>query len=139
MAANAKDLLRFSENVRILYVEDDEKLRVDTIRLLSTFFKHLVVAENGKQALEKYKPDGFDLVISDFVMPEMNGMQLTKAIKSLNKEQLVVILSAHDEPHYIEDLKSAGADGFIFKPLNIQQFIDTLYQMCILIEERKAR
>ena len=134
----AKDLLQFSDQTRILYVEDDEKLRVDTIRLLSTFFKHLTVAENGQIALDKYEPGAFDIVISDFIMPELNGMELTQKIKALSEKQIIIILSAHDEPHYIADLKAAGVDDFIFKPLNIQQFIDTMFKNCRLAEEQRA-
>lgn len=131
----AKQLLKVAETVRVLYVEDDEKLRKDTLRLLSTFFKELTVAENGKAALSLYKPDTFDIIISDFIMPEMNGLDLTKKIKEINPGQWIIILSAHDEPHYIDELKDAGADDFIFKPLNIQQFIDTLYKTCKQITE----
>ncbi len=134
----AKDLLNFSDSIRILYVEDDEKLRVDTIRLLSTFFNHLTVAENGKIALDKYKPGEFDIVISDFIMPEVDGLELTRRIRAISKQQIVIILSAHDEPHYIEDLKAAGANDFIFKPLNIQQFIDTMFKNCRLAEEQRS-
>ncbi len=129
----AKDLIKFSEKVSILYAEDDEKLREDTSRLLSTFFKNITIAVDGKDALEKYKPDLFDIVISDFVMPEMNGMELTKNIKAINQEQIIIILSAHDEHHYVEELKKAGVDDFIFKPLNIQQFIDTMYKNCVAV------
>lgn len=127
----AKDLIKFAEKVSILYAEDDEKLREDTSRLLSTFFKNITIAVNGKEALEKYKPDLFDIVISDFIMPEIDGMELTKQIKAINKEQIVIILSAHDEHHYVEKLTEAGVDDFIFKPLNIQQFIDTMYKNCV--------
>ncbi len=129
----AKDLIKYSDRIRILYAEDDESLREDTSRLLGTFFKNLTVAENGKIALERYKPGEFDIVISDFIMPEMDGMELTRQIKVINKEQTVIILSAHDEQHYVEELKAAGADDFIFKPLNIQQFIDTMYKTCLAI------
>lgn len=133
----AKDLIKFSDRIRILYVEDDEKLREDTVRLLRTFFKNLTIAENGLIALEKYNPGEFDIVISDFVMPEMDGMELTQQIKTINKNQHVIILSAHDEQHYVEKLRNAGADDFIFKPLNIQQFIDTMYKACLAITGEK--
>jgi len=133
----AKELLKVSEGVRILYVEDDEKLREDTFRLLSTFFKLLSVATNGREALDLYEPGRFDIVISDFVMPEMDGNELTRQIKFIHKDQLVIILSAHDEPHYIQKLKESGVDAFIFKPLNIQQFIDIMYESCKEIQEHR--
>ncbi len=131
----AKELLSFSEGVRILYVEDDDQLRQDTFRLLSTFFKQITVAENGKKALDTYEPGKFDIVISDFIMPEMNGMELTKQIKSINSAQLVIILSANDESDFVDQLKEAGANDFIFKPLNIQQFIDTMVKACSLLKQ----
>jgi YesN/AraC family two-component response regulator len=131
--AGAKDLMAFSESIRILYVEDDESLRKDTYRLLSTFFKQVDIAENGKVAFDLYEPGKFDIVISDFVMPEMNGLELTKAINAINASQMIIILSAHNEYHYVEELKASGAKGFIFKPLNIQQFIDTIFDACVQI------
>lgn len=134
----AKDLLTFSDSIHVLYVEDDEKLRQDTLRLLSTFFKRIAVAENGKRALELYKPGEFDIIISDFVMPEINGMELARNIKSQDPEQIFIILSAHDEQHYVDELKQSGVTDFIFKPLNIQQFIDVVHKSCLMAEERKG-
>ncbi len=128
--AGAKDLKAFSDSVHILYVEDDEHLRKDTHRLLATFFKQVTIAENGRIALEHYQTGSFDIVISDYTMPEMNGQELTKAIKDQDPEQMVIILSAHDEYQYVEELKASGANDFIFKPLNIQQFIDTMVKAC---------
>lgn len=136
--AGARDLLRFSETIRILYVEDDQKLREDTLRLLSTFFKQIIVAENGRKALENYQPEAFDLVISDFIMPELNGMELAKQVKQQDPEQIFIILSAHDEQQYVDELKAAGVNDFIFKPLNIQQFIEVIYKSCLLVEERRV-
>lgn len=136
--AGARDLLRFSETIRILYVEDDQKLREDTLRLLSTFFKQIIVTENGRKALEYYQPEAFDLVISDFIMPELNGMELAKQVKQQDPEQIFIVLSAHDEQQYVDELKAAGVNDFIFKPLNIQQFIEVIYKSCLLIEERRV-
>lgn len=135
--AGAKELLSYSKELRILYVEDDDKLREDTLRLLSTFFGRVSVAINGKEALELYDSNTFDMVISDYTMPEMDGLELTRKIKEINGEQIVIILSAHDEPQYVEDLREAGINDFIFKPLNIQQFIDTMYSNCKAIHDKK--
>lgn len=134
----AKELLHYSDSVRILYVEDDKKLREDTYRLLSTFFKQIVVAENGKQALDLYQPGEFDIVISDYVMPEVSGLELAQHIKSQSRDQILIILSAHDEQQYVEELKQAGVTEFIFKPLNIQQFIEVMHRTCALVEARRV-
>lgn len=134
----AKELLRYADSIRLLYVEDDKQLREDTYRLLSTFFKRIVVAENGKQAQDLYQPGAFDIVISDFVMPEVNGLELARYIAAWDSNQILIILSAHDEQHYIDELRQAGVTDFIFKPLNIQQFMDVMHRTCALVEARRA-
>jgi cyclic di-GMP phosphodiesterase len=126
----AKRLLELADGIQLLYVEDDEKLREDTLRLLSNFFKGITVATNGKEALEKYRAGSFDIVISDLIMPLLNGRELARQIKAIHPEQIVIILSAHDEKPIVEELKEAGVDFFIFKPLEIQQFINTLAEVC---------
>ncbi len=126
----AKELKEIAKDVQLLYVEDDEKLREDTLRLLSTFFESITVAVNGKEALETYLSGSFDVVISDLIMPLMSGRELTKQIKENNPQQVVVILSAHDEMPIVNELKEAGVDFFIFKPLEIGQFINTLVDVC---------
>ncbi len=134
----AKELLKVSTGVRVLYAEDDQKLRKDTLRLLSTFFKQIAVAENGTQAWDLYKPGEFDIVISDYVMPGMNGKELAEKIKEQNPTQIFIILSAHDEQQYIDELKQAGVNDFIFKPLNIEQFIAVMHKACLLAIDQKA-
>ncbi len=128
--AGAKELLETAKDIQLLYVEDDEKLREDTLRLLSTFFNDITVAKNGKEALEKYKSGKYDIVISDLIMPLMSGSELTKQIKILNQSQIIIILSAHDEAVIVNELREAGVDFFIFKPLEISQFISTLHDAC---------
>ncbi len=134
----AKELLKYSTNIRVLYAEDDVKLREDTFRLLSTFFRDISVAENGKRALEMHKQGDFEIIISDYIMPEMDGMELARSIKKTNPEQIFIILSAHDEKQYVDELRKAGVDDFIFKPLNIQQFIQVIHKACVQAAEKKA-
>ncbi|MBT7710651.1 MAG: response regulator [Deltaproteobacteria bacterium] len=134
--AGAKELLETAKGIRLLYVEDDQNLREDTLRLLSTFFQNITVAENGKEAFENYQPGRYDIVISDLIMPMMSGSELTKRIKALNPEQIIVILSAHDEMAIVNELNDAGVDFFIFKPLEINQFINILYDSCLMVRKR---
>lgn len=126
----AKELKEIAKDISLLYVEDDEKLREDTLRLLSTFFQKITVAVNGKAAFESFLAGTYDLVISDLIMPLLNGRELTRQIKAKKPEQAVIILSAHDERPIVEELKEVGVDYFIFKPLEINQFIDTLVIAC---------
>ncbi len=130
--AGAKELLEIATDIHLLYVEDDEKLREDTLRLLSSFFQTITVATNGKEALAVFQSGSFDIVISDLIMPLMSGRELTKRIKAIKPAQIMIILSAHDEAAIVKELQEAGVDFFIFKPLEIRSFITTLHSACLL-------
>lgn len=75
-------------------------------------------AENGLEAQAALKNKNFDLVISDLVMPEMDGFELTEAIKNDPKLRHlpVVIISTHDDARYIFRALHQGADDYLVKP-----------------------
>jgi PAS domain S-box-containing protein len=112
----------------ILLVEDSLTQAEQIKHLLESYYYKVSVAQNGKQALDqltKHKPS---LVISDIVMPEMNGYELCKKIKS-NKstEDIPVILLTRltDAEEIIEGL-SCGADSFITKPYNEKHLLSNI-------------
>ena len=135
--SGAKELIEYSKQCALLYVEDDEKLRTDTLRLLEMFFDNIEVATNGKEALDAYQLRQFDIVISDLYMPIIDGVELSKKIKQIDPNQMIIILSAHDEYEFTEKLKKTGVFDFIFKPLDLQKFIEVLFPICKNIAEKK--
>lgn len=137
-SAKLQELIDFSQNISVLYVEDDDQLRQDTLRLLSTFFKEIDAAENGKQGLEKYKTGDYQIVISDLRMPEMDGIEMVRHIKELNDDQIILITSAHDESKYLLELISMGVNNFILKPLDIKKFLTVLEKTIELVRLRKV-
>ncbi len=127
---NIKDLHKYSQNLNVLYVEDDVNLRNETETLFKMLFKNIDTASDGKDGLEKYNNNLYDLVISDINMPVMNGIEMCKQIKEINPEQKISIVSAHDESHILMDLIKAGADGFILKPMHMDEMVTALYPVC---------
>lgn len=125
-----KDLHKFSKELNILYVEDDDNLREETASLLQTLFKDITTAVDGEDGLIKYNNDFFDLVISDVNMPKLNGIELCKHIKEINPEQKTLIVSAHDESDILISLMKTGASGFILKPMSLDNLIMSLYPIC---------
>jgi CheY-like chemotaxis protein len=81
----------------ILLVEDEEPLRRSAHRVLTAFGYHVVTAEDGMAALERYRahPDGIDLVLSDIVMPRMNGPQLYEALRQAARPVKFVLVSGY--------------------------------------------
>jgi YesN/AraC family two-component response regulator len=108
-----KALEDYAKNTTLLFVEDDQDFTQHFTQLLSTFFTNITTAANGKIALDLYKKHSYDLVISDIIMPEMNGIELCRAIKEINHEQIIIISSAHDDTRYLFELINLGIDAFL--------------------------
>jgi CheY-like chemotaxis protein len=121
VAANRSTPLR----KRILLVDDQRPVR-DSIHLLLGLDGHIVVgAANGVEALALFKPDHFDLVITDFEMPQMKGNELATRIKQVSPSQPILMTTAYAErlgnadnpvdavlnkPFQLEDLRRAIAE-----------------------------
>jgi two-component system chemotaxis response regulator CheY len=102
----------------ILIVDDYPAVR-HAIRDIMTGFGALArEAENGLEAQAILKDGKCDLVISDLVMPEMDGFELTEALKNspAHRRLPIVIISTHDDAKYIFRALRLGADDYIIKP-----------------------
>ncbi|AXX92491.1 hypothetical protein CPU12_09365 [Malaciobacter molluscorum LMG 25693] len=139
-----KQLQKESSALNILFIEDDEDLRVQTQKILKTLFKNVVTATNGKEGLEAYKEFYstnsyyFDIVITDIKMPLKNGIELTKDILKINKEQDVIVISAYEDSKYLIELINIGVNNFVQKPLLIDQLVDPLLTICKKINSTKV-
>jgi len=133
----AKNLKEFSQNLNVLYVEDDLELLKSTTSLLENLFKEVDTAENGAIALEKYKNREYDLVISDINMPVLNGIDMIEQIKEINFNQVVIVTSAHDESEYLIKLIDLGVDSFILKPIELQKLLNILFKICRNLSDKK--
>ena len=136
-AKTLKDLAEKHPDIRLLYVEDDESLRENTLRLLSSFFPTIDSANHGQEGLDKYKQEEYDIVISDLRMPVMGGIEMVRQIKELNSDQIVIITSAHDETDYLLKLITMGVGSFILKPLDLEQFLSVLIKSLKIVNLRK--
>lgn len=118
-------------------MEDNDDARLEVANMLSGFFKVVDTAVNGQDGLVKYKHNDYDIVVSDINMPVMNGVEMVKKIKDIEKDQPIIIISAHDESKYLIDLINAGVNRFILKPLENQKVIDLLLRECREIDNKK--
>jgi YesN/AraC family two-component response regulator len=116
------ELAKYSGNLSILVVDDDEMIREIVSELLSGFFKILDTAINGKDAYDKHKTNGYDIILSDITMPVMDGIELGTMIKEENPKQIFIIISAHGDSEYLLALTKIGVDGFIQKPVDRSLF-----------------
>ncbi len=121
----------------ILYVEDEKEPREQTINVLKKLFQDIDVATNGIEALELFNTKHFDLIITDIMMPKMDGLELSKLVREKNREQHIVIISAYNQANYLQDAIKIGVDGFIIKPIETIQFLTILKKIATTIKEKK--
>jgi len=120
-----------SLNLRILLAEDDRVSRLAEKRLLSKLGCEVTAVEDGKRALATLNDSSFDLVILDIQMPEMDGLELTQAIRdgkagAAKKDLPIIAMTAYamggDEERFVK----AGVTGYIAKPLDMEDFLNVL-------------
>jgi CheY-like chemotaxis protein len=104
------------KNISILVVEDLEPIR-DLIRdILEDDGYHVEVASDGKAGLELFRKKHFDIVFTDFKMPEMSGCDLAEKIKLINKNTPVVLVTAWTMDYTKAELYNRGIDFIVNKP-----------------------
>ena len=109
----------------ILIVEDDPVSRRLLEKTLVKAGHEFVSVENGRKALEEFKERFFPIVLTDWMMPEMNGLQLCRAIRERTNTGYVftVLLTAKDSKDDIVAGLEAGADDYLTKPVNQAELI----------------
>ena len=113
---------------RILLIDDEANIRQTTSKLLEIMGFDVILAGNGEDGVKKYQEhiDDIVLVITDVIMPVMNGMDCLLTIKSINPEAVVILSSGYLGDVTIEKMSSTHADGFLKKPYSRQQLEDIL-------------
>ena len=106
-------------NIKIVVVDDSGTMRMMFKQILNkTGFENLVMAVNGADGLEKVKNEKPDLVISDWNMPQMTGLELLKAVRAdpnLSKMPILLV-TAEAKKQQIVEAAQAGVNGYIVKP-----------------------
>jgi len=121
-----------SSRLKILLAEDNVINQKLAVKLLERKGHQVVVAGDGKEALEKLDQSDFDLVLMDVQMPELDGLQATVEIRQRERKTLqhipIIALTAHAMKGDRERCLEAGMDDYIAKPINapvLYQTIDT--------------
>jgi DNA-binding response OmpR family regulator len=130
---NSHKVLEYTKYLNILYIEDNLELLNETYELFRDYFNIVDIAIDGKDGLDKYKEyynkslKYYDIVITDINMPKMNGISLTKEIYKENKNQSIIVISAHDEKKYLLELINLGVEQFLVKPLELNKIFEVFY------------
>ena len=126
-----------TKNINILYVEDDKEIAEEVMDILEMEFDTIYHATNGQEGLELYKKNSIDLVISDIMMPVMDGLEMTKRIKEIDPFAIIIIISAFNEISYFQKAIEIGVDSYILKPVNVAKLLDTVEKSVLKLLQQK--
>ncbi|MBN2894793.1 MAG: response regulator [Campylobacterales bacterium] len=127
----------------ILIVDDNKNNRMIVRLLLDDYQEEngsvvfeIDEAENGAIAVENAKNKHYDLIFMDIMMPELNGIDATKAIRKGDKKVMIVAVSAIDDVQRQKEILTGGAEDYISKPINADIFNSRLGNYLSLIDAR---
>jgi two-component system chemotaxis response regulator CheY len=113
---------------RILTVEDSTSMREMISFTLTEAGYQVMEAKDGQDALARLPQEGIDMVITDLNMPNMNGIELTRTLRSdpAFKFLPILFLTTESQVHKKQDAKEAGATGWIVKPFKREQLLSVV-------------
>lgn len=129
-----------ADSFRILIVDDE----LPQLELIGGFLKKqgfdVVAAEGGEKALQIFRQESFDLVLTDQKMPKMSGLDLLKAVRALNPEEAVIVMTAYGSIETAVSAIKEGASDYLTKPLNLDELlhrIETVKERNRLLTENR--
>ncbi len=132
-----KNILKSMKSLSLLCVEDNSTTRMIYNELFSEFFDHIILAENGEDGYQKYIANDIDLVITDYEMPILNGLAMSKKIKALNKEVPIILITAVIDTEVIIEALELNISSFLQKPIKLNKVIETITAAAKLIIANK--
>jgi len=110
----------------VLFVEDEQRLRNALESAIGDEFSKFIVARDGDDGFKKFKKFKPDIVITDIMMPILDGLEMAKEIKKLSKETPIIVLSAFSEKERLLKAIDVGVDKYLIKPIDPDELILTL-------------
>jgi YesN/AraC family two-component response regulator len=134
------DLVQLTEQTKKLtamVVEDEGVANELLSSTFKNFFSEVSSAFNGKEAIEMFERIKPDIVFVDIVMPEMDGIELSRRLREMNPNQIIIVISASNDIQKISESIEIGVNSFIQKPIDTKKIIELLSNVTALISKKK--
>jgi len=122
---------------RILLVDDERSIRESLSKILQAEDYEVVLAENGREAIEKHSAERIDLLLLDLNIPVKNGWAILEWLAEVNPPLPVVIITGRSNQRTLAE--TAGADALMEKPLDVPLLLQTIRELLIEPMESRAR
>lgn len=125
--------------ISLLYVEDDAATREQVSRILAARGYRLTVAEGGEQGLELFRQRLPDIVLTDIMMPRLNGLEMARAMRALSPEIQIVCMTAFSDTSFLIEAIDIGVNQFVLKPVEFSRLFTSLDRCQEMVEFRKRQ
>lgn len=117
-------LKRFS----LLYVEDDDIIRVELSQLLASFFSNVYTSKDGKEGLRTYleNQDNIDIILTDINMPYFSGIEMIKKIRGIDDKIPVIFATAYSDSDFLSEAIKLRVQEYIVKPIDVRRLLSLL-------------
>ena len=114
---------------KILVIEDDKRTRTTIRQVLESAGYNVIEADNGKIGIDLYKKEPIALVITDMLMPVVDGFETIKEIRKLSSSQKIIAISGGghiDSDHYLNIAKKLNVTNWLSKPFGKKGLLETI-------------
>lgn len=129
--------LNILHNFNILYLEDDENLLKHTHDVLEDFVNNIYAVKTSKEAMDILLNKKIDVIISDILLENENGIDFLKHIKDKNIYIPTILTTAHTDTKYLLDAIKLKVENYIVKPINIKELLNTLHDILLPVVQEK--
>ena len=129
--------LNILHDFNILYLEDDENLLKHTKDILEDFVNNIYAVKTISEALDILLNKKVDVIISDILLKDENGIDFLKHIKNKNINIPTVLTTAHTDTQYLLDAIRLKVENYIIKPIDIKELLNTLHDILLPIVQKK--
>ncbi|WP_228135424.1 response regulator transcription factor [Halarcobacter anaerophilus] len=114
------------KELKILFVEDEINISKLLKDALADYFFSFTIANNGEEGLEKYKKINPDIIITDIMMPKLDGLEMTKMIREQNETIPIIVLSAFSDKEKLLKAIDIGITKYFIKPFDPEEVLEYL-------------
>jgi CheY-like chemotaxis protein len=117
--------------IRKVLVAEDSSVIINLTKNVLLFENYQITAvKNGKQVLDKLEKEDFDLILMDIIMPEMDGIECTKAVRALEDPKKsgipIIAITGNYKNYTLDDFLKAGLNDYVQKPLDYDHLLATV-------------
>ncbi|WP_320033982.1 response regulator transcription factor [Halarcobacter sp.] len=125
------------KELKVLFVEDEVNISKLLKDAISDYFFSFTIANNGEEGLEKYKKINPDFIITDIMMPKLDGLDMTKEIRKENETIPIIVLSAFSDKEKLLKAIDIGITKYFIKPFDPDELLE--YLVTIASKLNKSR